>query len=49
LRINEGGQPAPAAVLFDDFQVAEKAGWHLRFSDLRIEEGKGSASLRASA
>jgi len=39
LRINEGGQPAPAAVLFDDFQVAEKAGWHLRLSDLRIEEG----------
>jgi len=39
LRINEGGQPAPGAVLFDDFQVTEKAVWHLRFSDLRIEEG----------
>ncbi|GBC98079.1 hypothetical protein HRbin17_00574 [bacterium HR17] len=39
LRINEGGQPAPAAVIFDDFRYAERAGWHLRLRDVRIEEG----------
>lgn len=39
LRINEGGQPAPAAVIFDDFRFVEKAGWHLRLDNLRFEEG----------
>lgn len=39
LRINEGGQPAPAAVIFDDLRFVEKAGWHLRLSELEFEEG----------
>ncbi|MCS7263545.1 MAG: hypothetical protein NZ805_01780 [Armatimonadetes bacterium] len=39
LRINEGGQPAPAAVIFDDFRFVEKAGWHLRLDSVRFEEG----------
>jgi len=39
LRINEGGQPAPAAVIFDDFRFVEKAGWHLRLDGIRFEEG----------
>jgi len=41
LRINEGGQPAPAAVIFDDFRFVEKAGWHLRLDSIRFEEGQG--------
>ncbi len=39
LRINEGGQPALAAVIFDDFRFVEKAGWHLRLDNIRFEEG----------
>jgi len=39
LRINEGGRPAPAAIIFDDIRFAEKAGWHLRLSSLRFMEG----------
>ncbi|MCS7192459.1 MAG: hypothetical protein NZ937_05700 [Armatimonadetes bacterium] len=39
LRINEGGQPAPAAVIFDDFRFVEKAGWHLAISSFRFIEG----------
>lgn len=39
LRINEGGQPAPAAVIFDDFRFVEKAGWHLRLDSVDFEEG----------
>ncbi len=51
LRINEGGQPAPAAVIFDDFRFVEKASWHLRLSGLGFEEGikageQGSLILR---
>jgi len=42
LRINEGGQPAPAAVIFDDFRFVEKAGWHLRLDSIRFEEGQGT-------
>jgi len=41
LRINEGGQPAPAAVIFDDFRFVEKAGWHLRLDGIRFEERQG--------
>lgn len=40
LRINEGGQPAPAAVIFDDFRFVEKAGWHLRLDNIGFEEGE---------
>ncbi len=39
LRINEGGQPAPGAVIFDDFQVTEEPVWHLRLHNLRFKEG----------
>jgi len=40
LRINEGGQPAPAAVIFDDFRFADKVGWHLRLAGTGFEEGE---------
>ncbi len=39
LRINEGGQPAPAAVVFDDIRFVDRAGWHLRLDRIRFEEG----------
>lgn len=39
LRINEGGEPSPAAVIFDAFQLVTGAGWHLRLDSARIEEG----------
>lgn len=39
LRINEGGKPAPAAVIFDDFRFVDKAGWHLRLVAIQFEEG----------
>ncbi|MCS7254846.1 MAG: hypothetical protein RMK18_07070 [Armatimonadota bacterium] len=40
LRINEGGKPAPAAVIFDDIRFVEVAGWHLNLVSLSIIEGK---------
>ena len=40
LRINEGGKPAPATVIFDDIRFAEHAGWHLRIASLGFREGE---------
>lgn len=39
LRINEGGQSSPAAVIFDDFRFVGEGGWHLRLESIGFEEG----------
>ncbi|MCD6508126.1 hypothetical protein J7M22_16080 [Candidatus Poribacteria bacterium] len=35
-RINEGGEPGPGEVIFDNIRYLEVVGWHLRVEDIRL-------------